>query len=151
VHDDRWKFEGCPINGPALAALGNAVAVAWFTAASKEPRVLLALSNDAGNSFGAPVRVDDGRSLGRVGLAIMGNGDTVVSWLERHHRSALLKMRRVRVDGTPGTTRTMREVNAVANEFPRMLCRGEDVVLAWTEISRGRGRVHAVFVAADRL
>src|SRR5687768_13845898 len=31
IHPDRWKIDACPVNGPATAAEGQRVAVAWFT------------------------------------------------------------------------------------------------------------------------
>lgn len=33
VHPDGWEISGCPVNGPAVAAQGDRIAVAWFTAA----------------------------------------------------------------------------------------------------------------------
>ncbi|HET9529267.1 MAG TPA: sialidase family protein, partial [Blastocatellia bacterium] len=38
VHGDGWEIEGCPVNGPSVAASGRRVAVAWFTAAKDTPR-----------------------------------------------------------------------------------------------------------------
>lgn len=38
VHRDSWRINACPVNGPALAAAGMRVAVAWFTAAGDSPR-----------------------------------------------------------------------------------------------------------------
>ena len=32
VHADGWKIDACPVNGPAVAARGRNVVVAWFTA-----------------------------------------------------------------------------------------------------------------------
>ena len=34
---DGWEINGCPVNGPAVAADGAKVAVAWFTAAGDRP------------------------------------------------------------------------------------------------------------------
>jgi hypothetical protein len=44
VHADGWRIEGCPVNGPAIAAEGREVAVAWFTGAQDTARVRLAFS-----------------------------------------------------------------------------------------------------------
>ena len=65
VHDDEWVIPACPVNGPAVAARDEAVAVAWFTGAADEPKVQMAFSVDAGAGFGDPVRIDDGNPLGR--------------------------------------------------------------------------------------
>jgi len=38
VHADGWRIEGCPVNGPSVAASGRRVAVAWFTLAGTPRR-----------------------------------------------------------------------------------------------------------------
>jgi hypothetical protein len=48
VNADNWEINGCPVNGPSIAADGRRVAVAWFTEAGKQPRVKIAFSGDAG-------------------------------------------------------------------------------------------------------
>lgn len=83
VHRDGWIINGCPTNGPAVAAAGTAVAVAWFTAANGQPKVNVAFSADAGATFSAPLRVDDGNPVGWADVAMLGDGRTIVSWLER--------------------------------------------------------------------
>ena len=90
------------MNGPAVAASGRRVAVAWFTAANDAPRVKLAFSTDAGASFGAPVRVDDGNPLGRVDVVLLDDGSAVVSWVESSPEGSSLRVRRIRADGEPG-------------------------------------------------
>ena len=39
VHDDKWRINACPVNGPALSADGRDVAIAWFTAVGDEGHV----------------------------------------------------------------------------------------------------------------
>ncbi|MDZ7806934.1 MAG: hypothetical protein U5K71_07445 [Gracilimonas sp.] len=34
IHNDNWQIAACPVNGPAIDAYQNTVAVAWFTGAS---------------------------------------------------------------------------------------------------------------------
>lgn len=52
IHEDAWQIHGCPVNGPAIAADGRRVAVAWFTAAEARAHVKAALSTDGGATFG---------------------------------------------------------------------------------------------------
>ncbi len=66
VHADNWKIPGCPVNGPAIAASGRHVAVAWFTSAPPNPRVYVAFSEDGGASFG-PAASGGRRQAGRAG------------------------------------------------------------------------------------
>ena len=67
VHKDNYKIEGCPINGPAVAARGKDVVVAWFTAPNEVNRSYVAFSHDSARTFGQPMRVDDVSSLGTDG------------------------------------------------------------------------------------
>ncbi|MBI2403747.1 MAG: exo-alpha-sialidase, partial [Gemmatimonadetes bacterium] len=88
VHDDGWHFPGCPVNGPSLSAAGDTVAIAWFTAPEEQRRVSVAFSTDAGATWGAPIRVDDGRPVGRVDLEMLADGSALVSWLESRRQGA---------------------------------------------------------------
>jgi hypothetical protein len=140
---DGWKIQGCPVNGPSVAASGRRVAVAWFTAASDAPRVKLAFSTDTGASFGAPVTVDDGNPLGRVDAVLLDDGDAVVSWVESSPEGSSLRVRRIRADGKRGAAVIVVPASGkLANEFPQMARDGKgQLVLAWTA-----GRVRTTVV-----
>jgi hypothetical protein len=82
VYRDGWRINGCPTNGPAVAAVDRRVAVAWFTAANDQPRVHVAFSTDAGATFSAPQRVDERKGTIRVreiSLAARGTALTVAT------------------------------------------------------------------------
>lgn len=135
VHADNWKVDFCPVNGPAVAASGRRVALAWFTAAYDSARVKLAFSDDAGARFGAPIRIDDGNPAGRVDVVLLPDGAALVTWIERTGGdTAAVRVRRVARDGKAGATRTIAHSSAArASGFPRMAVSGGDVVFAWTE------------------
>jgi hypothetical protein len=134
VHRDGWHIPGCPVNGPAAAARGERVVVAWFTAADENPRVHLAISADAGATFGAPVRVDDGDPIGRVDVVMLDNGDALVSWLERVGEGAEIRLRRVSAAGEARESWLIGGTSAArASGFPRMARSGDTLVFAWTE------------------
>ncbi len=82
VHADGWRIDACPVNGPAVAADGDTVVVAWFTAPD-QPRVRLAFSQDGGRSFAPPIEVASGKVVGRVDVVALTAGRAVVSWLGR--------------------------------------------------------------------
>lgn len=133
VHEDGWEIAACPVNGPAISADGRRVAVAWFTAAQDTPRVRIAFSDDAGATFGAPLRVDGGTPTGRVDVELLAGGDALVSWLERVGEGAELRVRRVRPDGPTGPVMAVAGASAERSSgFPRMARVGRDVVFAWT-------------------
>jgi hypothetical protein len=146
VHADGWKIAACPVNGPAVAAVGRRAAVAWFTGANESPKVQVAFSDDAGATFAAPVRVDGGQPGGRVDVALVDGGrSALVTWIERTGgESVAVRMRRVARDGALGAPVTIATSSAArASGFPRMAVAGADVVLAWTV----PGRPSAVRVA----
>jgi len=134
VHSDNWKIDACPVNGPAIAAVGRRVALAWFTAANDSARVKLAFSDDAGAHFGAPIRIDGGNPAGRVDVAMLEDGSALVTWVERIGGDiAQVRARRVSRDATLGAATTIASSSAArASGFPQMAITGSDVVFAWT-------------------
>lgn len=140
VHADNWRIEGCPVNGPAVAAVGDTVAVAWFTGANDEERVNLAFSADGGASFGEPIRVDDGNPVGRVSVSLSARGQARVAWIERtgDQEEAEIRLRMIRDDGVRSAPFLVAKTSAARDAgFPRMASVGEDLILAWTDISDG--------------
>lgn len=135
IHDDGWHVDYCPVNGPAVAARDAHVTAAWFTGANDSPRVRVAFSNDAGTTFGAPVRVDDGDPIGRVDIALLDDGSAAVTWLERvGTEGAEVRLRRVMPDGTRGEAQVIAGSSAArASGFPRMASAGELLLFAWTQ------------------
>ena len=94
VAADGWRIEGCPVNGPEAAADGDLLAVSWFTAAGDAPSVQVAFSQDDGASFGDPVVVDGDGPLGRVDVALDGEGGAIVGWVARSGDAAAVRLRR---------------------------------------------------------
>ena len=135
VHADGWRIAACPVNGPAIAAVDNRVALAWFTSANDSAKVKVAFSSDAGATFGAPVRIDGGNPAGRVDVALLHDGSALVSWIERTGGdTAVVQARRVAADGTPDAPIAIATSSAArASGFPRMVMHGRGAVFAWTE------------------
>lgn len=134
VHADEWHIEGCPVNGPSVVAQGDTVAVAWFTGARDTARVNVAFSADAGATFGAPIRVDDGLPVGRVDVEFDGAGRALVTWLERvGTEGAEVRLKSVRASGGLSPVITVARSSAARTSgFPRMVRSGDEVMFAWT-------------------
>jgi hypothetical protein len=144
VHADGWQIDACPVNGPAAAARGDEVAVAWFTGAGDVPRVNVAFSGDAGAAFAAPVQVDDGNPAGRVDALLLGDGSALITWLERTSAGqAEVRARRVWPDGRRGPSATLtRSSDARASGFPRVALAPDGALLiAWTDATDAGTRV----------
>ncbi|HEV2761640.1 MAG TPA: sialidase family protein [Pyrinomonadaceae bacterium] len=137
VHADGWRVEGCPVNGPSVAAEGRRVAVAWYTEAPDGPRVQAAFSDDAGATFGPPVRVDDGDAQGRVDVLLLPDGSALVCWLAGTPEKGAVKVRRVARDGTLDPASVVAESDiARSSGFPRMARHGSEVHFAWTRFGK---------------
>jgi len=148
VHRDGWVIPACPVNGPAVAAREDEIAVAWFTGAGDEPKAQVAFSSDGGVQFGDPIRVDDGRPLGRVDVLWLENGSALVMWLERRPRTGEVLVRQVWPDGRMGEEALVTTTSAGRDSgFPRMIQDGMGrLVFAWTQT----GSVRQVRVARTR-
>ena len=134
VHADGWEIEGCPVNGPSVAARDRRVAVAWFTAAQDTPRVKIAFSADAGTTFAAPLQVDDGSPVGRVEVLMMDDGSAFVVWMERAGKGAEIRARRIKPDGTREPSIRISETSAERSSgFPQIVRSGQQIFFAWTE------------------
>lgn len=133
VHEDGWKIDGCPVNGPSVAARGRRVAVGWFTMAGGSPHVRLAFSEDAGATFGKPVEVGGDDPVGRVDVLMLDDGSALVTWIEKTKGGAEVRTRRVRPDGrmeAPATVAPSGE--ARSSGFPQAARSGDTVTFAWT-------------------
>ncbi len=124
LHADGWQIQGCPVNGPQLDAAGKRVVAAWFTAANNEPRVQVAFSTDAGASFAKPIRIDLGKTTGRVDVALRRDGSAVVTWIE----AGALHARTVSIDRTLGEPMRIGPVGG----FPRLAVSDENVAVVWS-------------------
>ena len=134
VSTDNWQINGCPVNGPSVVADGATVVVAWFTGVADTPRVKIAFSKDAGATFGQPIQVDDGESVGRVDTVLLPDGSALVCWLSGNSEGGAIKVRRVRADGSLGPPSVIAQTDiSRSSGFPRMARFGDAVHFAWTE------------------
>ena len=146
---DGWHIEGCPVNGPAIAARGLEVALVWYTAANDTPRVRLSRSIDGGETFTEPVEVSAGAPLGRVDVDFSEAGHVLVSWLERDDAGgAELRLRRFGPDPQdvrPAHTVVRTALNRPAG-FPQMLRMNDHVLVAWTDVNEKPNRIRTILV-----
>jgi hypothetical protein len=148
VHDDGWRIDGCPVNGPAIVAAGRRAALAWFSVQKDRGHAFVAFSDDGGRTFGTPIRVDDTASLGRVDVELLDDGSAVVGWIELADQHAAFSVRRVERSGRRSAAVTVTDLGAHRNSgYPRMARRGGELVFAWA----GTGDSLRVETAAARL
>jgi hypothetical protein len=138
VHADNWTINLCPDNGPAVDAIGHRLAVAWWTAADDRPHVSVAFSDDAGDTFGAPIRADVKAADGQVTVAAVDQGrGAVVGWLEDHQTWA----RWIGADGRLGPPLSLGSAPNHAR-LPRWIAVNDGVLAVWNDETRGQRSVH---------
>ena len=133
LHNDGWKIPGCPVNGPRISAVGNNTAVAWFNAAT-EPKVNVVFSKDGGESFSEPVRLDQGKAIGRVDVVMIDENKAFVSWMEGENIESAIVSAEGNVEqrfviATSSTSRS--------SGFPQITSDGKDIIVAWTDTESG--------------
>ena len=151
VYADGWEIDGCPVNGPAVAASGRNVAVAWFTQTANRPRVKVAFSKNAGASFSSPATLDSNDPLGRVDVVLDENGDALVAWVAAEGKAAAIRLARVTARGRMGGAITVaRTETSRASGFPRLERSGGTLVVAWVEPSEA-SRIRTAILPASRV
>ncbi len=150
VASDDWKIAGCPVNGPSISADANMVAIAWFTAA-QEPLVSVAISTDSGESFSDPIEIIRSKTLGRVAVVLLDDGDLAVSWLvTAGSKYSAVKVRKVRNDATLGPIRVVANT-AAGLSVPQTVRVQSELVLAWTEKREDDAHIASARIAIDSL
>ena len=151
VFNDNWKIAACPVNGPALAANGKSVAMSWFTVKGDQGQAYAAFSQDAGQTFSPPIRVDDGGTLGRVDLEMLPDGSALATWIEfvplradasgdKRESAAQFRARRIDRNGMRSAPVTIAGIaGSRASGYPRAAIANGEVVFAWTESTDGGG------------
>ena len=150
VHADGWKINACPVNGPAVAAAGNDAVVAWFTAADDTPRVLVARSGDAGDSFGEPVVLEQSEAVeGRVAVAMDAQQAWILwirqdaggqsLWLSRRSADLATEYQRLQVATLQGRGK--------ATGFPQIELRGDAAHIVWTDVVDGAPQLRGAIVS----
>lgn len=139
LHDDGWKIQGCPVNGPAIDARGADVVVAWFAVRDDVGHAFAAFSADGGQHFGEPIRIDDAASAGRPQAVLLDDGTAVVSWGESVAGAQTLSARRVNANGRRGPPVIVAE--HAGRESVRMARGQGEVLFGWVERDAGVTRL----------
>jgi hypothetical protein len=134
VARDGWVINACPTNGPAIAAEGRRVVVAWFTAANGSAQVKVAFSTDAGATFSAPLRIDDGTPVGWPDVLLLDDGRAFVSWLERTADGVgEVRVRPVSVTAKGDAITVAQAASGRSTGIPMMVRAGREAIIAWRQ------------------
>jgi hypothetical protein len=148
---DDWFIEGCPVNGPAIAASGDDVVLAWFTAAGDDAAVRFARSVDGGRLFLPAFDLDRGAVYGQVGLQLDANGSAYVSWWRRAASGGIdLVVSAVTADGAQAEPIVVgHNDEAQPIDVPQIIAIDDRLLIAWTTFADG-GAVRTVSIAKPR-
>jgi len=146
VHNDGWKIDGCPVNGPRIASGGENLAVAWFTGAGEKAIVKLAFSRDRGAHFGKPLTVAEGRPSGRADLAMLADGSAVVTWIE----GGEVRSRQLRDDGSMSAIMLLGKTGTSRTGSPHSTILGDQLFIVWPDSSQKVPRLRVSLVEIGR-
>ncbi len=134
INEDGWVVPGCPVNGPAMVANDDKVAIAWYTAPENKPQVNIAFSKDGGSIFGSPIRLDGGTAIGRTDVLWLDEEYVLVSWLEEGDESGKLVLKTV--NSTTGTVNSFKSYTINSSRgsgYPKLAMADGFIFVAWTE------------------
>lgn len=130
IHVDNWQIKACPVNGPRADAIKNNLAIAWFSMPDKKGQVNIIFSNDGGATFKEPIRIDEGKSIGRVDIVMLDSASAMVSWME----GSAIKAVKVYPDGRKDLPVMIASSSeARSSGFPQMTKSGNTLIFAWTD------------------
>lgn len=149
VNEDGWVMPACPVNGPDVAADGERVVVAWYTAADGAPEVRIAASGDAGDRFSAALTLDRGEAvLGRAAVALDARQAWILwqreeagrqsLWLSRRSPDLATEYERIEIAQPRGEGR--------ATGFPQLAVVGGVAHVVWTDVAAGAPNLAGVRV-----
>jgi hypothetical protein len=140
---EGWNIEGCPVNGPAVAARGMQVVAAWFSAEGDRPRVRAAFSKDGGKSFSQPVEIDGVSPLGRIGLVWRDDHTAAISWMtaaDSAGKYSDLALRTIAIDGEVGEVKRIAKISTGRDTgVPQMAATEQGVLLVWANAESTHG------------
>ncbi len=148
--DDGWEIGGCPVNGPQISANGNSVVAVWFTGAEDQSRSFMAQSVDGGLTFGEAEQIDDGSSMGRVGVLSTVEGSTWISWVSAGENPAKIYIRKVGADGPDGDAYEVAQIDASRGSgFPKMAETEMGILMSWTS-PRPISKINTILIHVDK-
>ena len=150
IHNDGWKINGCPVNGPKIDVIGNDLAVAWFTAVNDEPKVKLVFSKNGGESFGDAILINEFKAMGRVDVVMLDPENAVVSWMETKGETSYLKALKVNMSGVKSKPIIVSQMtDSRKTGFPQMERVGDKIFFAWTIIETGENlNIKTAFISS---
>jgi len=136
---DRWEINGCPVNGPALAANAEGIGVIWFSARDQEPQVQFAFKAHNTDLFLSRTVLEDFVPWGYVDIVFDELHDQfILSWLRDSENGLQLVTRSVDKFGTLKNEVIIFESQiSYPLDFPKIEIVGNYLLASWTDFTDG--------------
>lgn len=141
VSDDKWKIDGCPENGPAVAIdRESRVHVVWPTPPDGKmdtPLALFYATSRDGRQFTPRVQIPSRGPAAHAQMTIGADGAPMVAWDEIVDGARRLAMARVRLDasGKPTFTAVPAPDAASGAWYPVLATAATGTIVAWVRQS----------------
>ena len=152
VHDDGWIINGCPVNGPKVTVNSKDLAIAWFTVSNDNPLVNVSFSKNNGNSFGAPVKVNDHDAIGRVDVSFLNDKEVIVSYMEVDDIGTYLRIKKVSFDGKISEPITISKIDGGRNTgVPQLEIIDSEIFIVWTISLDGMNQLKSIKLSSKNI
>ena len=152
VHDDEWIIKGCPVNGPKVAVNSKNIAVAWFTVYNDHPLVNVSFSKNNGNSFGAPIKINNHDAIGRVDVSFLNDEEVIVSYMEVDDIGTYLKIKKVSFDGKISEPITISKIDGGRNTgVPQLEIIDSEIFIVWTIFLNGMNQLKSIKLSSKNI
>ena len=152
VHDDGWIINGCPVNGPKVAVNSKDLAIAWFTVSNDNPLVNVSFSKNNGNSFGAPLKVNDHDTIGRVDVSFLNDEEVIVSYMEVDDIGTYLRIKKVSFDGKISEPITISKIDGGRNTgVPQLEIFNNEIFVVWTVFVDEKNQLKSVKLSPENI
>jgi hypothetical protein len=145
VHNDNWKINGCPVNGPKIIVNENNLVTAWFTVKDDNPIVQIAFSDDYGVKFDAPIKVSEKDAIGRVDVVFLNKDEVLVSYMETDAVSTFLKCKKVHKSGKISEDIIIAKIDSGRNTgVPQLEIFKDEIIAVWTTSINDKNQLKSV-------
>jgi len=149
LHDDLWEINACPVNGPAVDRDGQTIGVAWYAGKESNYEVKLKISNDAGKTFGPPIKVDGPQSFGRVDVKL-ANDIIYITYLTRKDEEGSIVLATYDFDGSLRSKLPLATVSLDRGTgFPRTAIWQNKLLISWTDVEEKRVKLLSVPLSSN--
>ncbi len=152
IHNDGWKVNGCPVNGPKVAVNSTNLAIAWFTVFNDSPLVNVSFSKNDGDSFGTPLKISDHNAIGRVDVAFLNSKQVIVSYMEFDDIGTYLRIKKVSINGKVSKPITISKIDGGRNTgVPQLEIINNEMIIVWTISIDGINKLKSVKLSLENI